>query len=211
MCNIFDLSELFVCLGGLVKVFSVWGTEKIVGLWYTRGRSVSRLTLWAWKNGVKHIHGRDLGYRYHTFPNVGLLLFHEMPNLCYSTSYKMHGFSHQFLIACENAVKTIHRYPCIFQSTAISIPSSSHSLLFYITWEMHGFPQEFLIAWENDIQIPILVVSIWCVPLHEHMPKRVKNSMHHFCLWHLSGTLEWGKWKNKSIKLNSWSFFFYLC
>ena len=28
---------------------------------------------------------------------------------------------------------------------------------------------------------------------------QVKNSMHHFCLWHLlSGTLEWKKnWKNK--------------
>ena len=34
----------FVCLGGLVKIFSAWGTEKIAGLWFARGGSVPRLT-----------------------------------------------------------------------------------------------------------------------------------------------------------------------
>ena len=35
MCNILELSRLFVCLGGLNKFFEVWGTEKIAGLWFT--------------------------------------------------------------------------------------------------------------------------------------------------------------------------------
>ena len=29
-----ELSGLFVYLGGLVKLFSSWRTEKIVGLWF---------------------------------------------------------------------------------------------------------------------------------------------------------------------------------
>ena len=40
---------------------------------------------------------------------------------------------------------------------------------------------------------------------------RVKNSTCQFCLWHLLfGPSEWRKWKDKNIKLNSWSFFFKL-
>ena len=37
----------------------------------------------------------------------------------------------------------------------------------------------------------------------------VKNSLHHFCLWHLfHGTLELRKSKNKSIKLDIWPILF---
>ena len=40
----------------------------------------------------------------------------------------------------------------------------------------------------------------------------VKNTMHHFCLWHLlPGTVEWRKLKNKNNKLNCWSFFLNFC
>ena len=40
----------------------------------------------------------------------------------------------------------------------------------------------------------------------------VKNSTHHFCLWHsFSGTLKWKKWmEDQKHNLNSWSFFFNL-
>ena len=34
MCNILELSGLFVCLGVPIKFVSAWGTENIVGLWY---------------------------------------------------------------------------------------------------------------------------------------------------------------------------------
>ena len=40
-----------MCLGGLIKFFSAWGTEEITGLWFAMGggggeeRSVPRLTL----------------------------------------------------------------------------------------------------------------------------------------------------------------------
>ena len=37
MCNMMELSGLFLCLGGLIKYFSVWGTEKITGLWFSMG------------------------------------------------------------------------------------------------------------------------------------------------------------------------------
>ena len=51
MCNMMELSGLFLCLGGLIKFFSAWGTEEITGLWFAMGgggeeeRSVPRLTL----------------------------------------------------------------------------------------------------------------------------------------------------------------------
>ena len=32
-----ELSGLFVCLEGLVKIFSACGTEEIAGLWFARG------------------------------------------------------------------------------------------------------------------------------------------------------------------------------
>ena len=34
-----ELSGLFVCLEGLIKFFSAWGTETIAGLWFARGSS----------------------------------------------------------------------------------------------------------------------------------------------------------------------------
>ena len=46
MCNTLEFSGLFVCLRWIVKFFSAWGTEKIAGLWFARGGSVARLTLW---------------------------------------------------------------------------------------------------------------------------------------------------------------------
>ena len=37
MCNMMELSGLFLCLGGLIKFFSAWGTEEITGLWFAMG------------------------------------------------------------------------------------------------------------------------------------------------------------------------------
>ena len=44
MCNILELSGVFVCLGRLVKFSVPGGTEKIAGLWFARRGSVPRLT-----------------------------------------------------------------------------------------------------------------------------------------------------------------------
>ena len=37
MFKVLELSGLFVCLGGLVKILSAWGTEEIGGLWFAKG------------------------------------------------------------------------------------------------------------------------------------------------------------------------------
>ena len=37
MFKVLELSGLFVCLGGLVKILSAWGTEEIAGLWFAKG------------------------------------------------------------------------------------------------------------------------------------------------------------------------------
>ena len=46
MFKVLELSGLFVCLGGLVKIFSDWRTEEIAGFWFAGGGSVPRLGLW---------------------------------------------------------------------------------------------------------------------------------------------------------------------
>ena len=51
MFKVLELSGLFVCLGGLVKIVSAWwegggGADEIAGLWFGRGGSVPSLTLW---------------------------------------------------------------------------------------------------------------------------------------------------------------------
>ena len=40
-----ELSGLFVCLEGLIKFFSAWGTETIAGLWFARGSSTQADTV----------------------------------------------------------------------------------------------------------------------------------------------------------------------
>ena len=51
MYNTLELSGIPVCLGGLIKFFSAWGTEEIAGFWFARtgggegGGLISRLTL----------------------------------------------------------------------------------------------------------------------------------------------------------------------
>ena len=45
MSNIMELSRLFVYQGGLVKFFRTWGTEKIAGLWFSRGMSTQADTM----------------------------------------------------------------------------------------------------------------------------------------------------------------------
>ena len=45
MCNMLELSGLFVCLEGLIKFFSAWGTETIAGLWFARGSSTQADTV----------------------------------------------------------------------------------------------------------------------------------------------------------------------
>ena len=51
MYNTLELSGIPVCLGGLIKFFSAWGTEEIAGFWFARtggwggGCLISRLTL----------------------------------------------------------------------------------------------------------------------------------------------------------------------
>ena len=37
MCNLLELSELFVCPGELGQFFSTWGDRKIAGLWFAQG------------------------------------------------------------------------------------------------------------------------------------------------------------------------------
>ena len=37
MWNLLELSDLFVCLGGLMKLSSTWEYKKIAGLWFARG------------------------------------------------------------------------------------------------------------------------------------------------------------------------------
>ena len=34
MYNTLELSGIPVCLGGLIKFFSAWGTEEIAGFWF---------------------------------------------------------------------------------------------------------------------------------------------------------------------------------
>ena len=48
MFKVLGLSGLFVCLRGLAKIFSAWGTEEIAGLWFTRGISTKADTM-EWK------------------------------------------------------------------------------------------------------------------------------------------------------------------
>ena len=51
MYNTLELSGIPVCLGGLIKFFSAWGTEEIAGFWFAitgggeGGGLISRLTL----------------------------------------------------------------------------------------------------------------------------------------------------------------------
>ena len=37
MYNTLELSGIPVCLGGLIKFFSAWGTEEIAGFWFAVG------------------------------------------------------------------------------------------------------------------------------------------------------------------------------
>ena len=41
MCNILELAGLLVSLGGFVKFFSAWGTEKLLGCLFARGNQYS--------------------------------------------------------------------------------------------------------------------------------------------------------------------------
>ena len=66
----------------------------------------------------------------------------------------------------------------------------------------------------NRYSLLHLIHAITCAHASTHATSlmSVKNNTHHFCLWHLlSGALEQRKLKNKTIKFNSWSFFFNLC
>ena len=45
MSNTLELSELFVCLGQLIKFFSTSGDRKIPGLWFGRGISTPAGTM----------------------------------------------------------------------------------------------------------------------------------------------------------------------
>ena len=45
MSNTLELSELFVCLGQLIKFFSTSGDRKIAGLWFARGISTPAGTM----------------------------------------------------------------------------------------------------------------------------------------------------------------------
>ena len=46
MCDTLKLSGLFVYLKGLNNFSVPGGTEKVAGLWFARGRSVPRLTVY---------------------------------------------------------------------------------------------------------------------------------------------------------------------
>ena len=46
MCNMMELSGLFMCLGGLIKFFSAWGTEEITGLWFAMGKGRDQYPGW---------------------------------------------------------------------------------------------------------------------------------------------------------------------
>ena len=84
----------------------------------------------------------------------------------------MHGFSHQFPIAWENARKLIEwekprklvprkilqnpscvenlgNWKYFSQSMGTFLPSDSHPVVYFTTWEMYGFSHRFLIAREN--------------------------------------------------------------
>ena len=83
--------------------------------------------------------------------------------------WEMHGVPHQFLIVWENAVKPnrgrdlLYRYSYFSKSAAISFPSNSQRMVFYVILEIHEFFRQFFIPWENAnpwkrsrIKIPIL-------------------------------------------------------
>ena len=62
---------IFVCLGGLVKIFSAWGYRRIAKFWFDRGGSVPRLTLF----NLKHFNIKDFTiinfqYFFHNFINI---------------------------------------------------------------------------------------------------------------------------------------------
>ena len=55
--KLLELSGLFDCLGGLVKIFIAWGRKETAGLWFPAEGSVPRLTLWIRKLGKHNIEG----------------------------------------------------------------------------------------------------------------------------------------------------------
>ena len=63
--------------------------------------------------------------------------------------WKMLGFSHQFLVAWENATNRENLgnwYPYFPQSMGTFFPSDSHPTVSPIPWKIHGFSHQFLIA-----------------------------------------------------------------
>ena len=53
MCNILELSGLFICLGGLFTFYSAWETETIARLWFARGLSTQVETMDQWHEMCK--------------------------------------------------------------------------------------------------------------------------------------------------------------
>ena len=84
----------------------------------------------AWKNGVTSFMGETLGVDTHTFQNF--FSFMKFPT--YGILHHMGNGE----IACKNVIKAIHgknlghRYRYFFQGIGASVPSSCHSMLFYI-------------------------------------------------------------------------------
>ena len=56
MFKVLELSGLFVCLGGLVKILSAWGTEEIGGLWFAKG---DQYPGWHYVINLRKITSRD--------------------------------------------------------------------------------------------------------------------------------------------------------
>ena len=69
--------------------------------------------------------------------------------------WEVHGFSHQYPIACENATKPIlwgklgNWYSYFSHSMGTFFPSNYHPMVYLIIWEMHGLPRQFSIDWGN--------------------------------------------------------------
>ena len=80
--------------------------------------------------------------------------------------WEMHGFSHQFPTAWENATKSIvwgksgklililfPWYGCFFLiEWVLFFPLDSHPTVLFMTWEVNGFSHQFPIALEKTVK-----------------------------------------------------------
>ena len=104
----------------------------------------------------------ELGNWYSYFSHkMGTIFPSNSHPLVYFITWKMRGFSHQFVIAREYATKPIvwrsleNWYSYFFHGMGTFFSSDFHAMVCFITWEMHEVSYQFPIARESASK-PIL-------------------------------------------------------